>query len=431
MGATEGINTPTLAGQTTIKVGYSHHAMYYRGHSATSSQAKASTYLRSTGTMSTSPVVTANAEKSGNAFDALRVAAALAVLYSHSYALYGLPEPAPLAGQTWGSLAVAFFFAVSGFLVCQSWQRDPHMLRFAARRALRIFPGLCVVVLLTALIIGAAFTSFPLAKYLSSSSPWVYIATGVLGLGSPPLTGVFEYNPYPVSTNGSLWTLKYELIMYASLAVFGRFVNRAHLKRVCACAFAFFGSLWLFLTLTGQADLAVPFVWRLGIEIYVARVAYLGAFFFAGASFYLNFSRISLSPLVALGLIIAAVMIPNRVVVMLMLWLAVPYLVIVFAFKAPAIFRKVNGFDYSYGIYIYAFPIQQMLSPLGVRLGWPWSVVLLTSVAATITSAAISWHCIEEPALRLKRFIRARRQQSPTGAALVATQDMVDTTRLR
>ena len=60
-----------------------------------------------------------------NSFDFLRVSAALLVLYSHSFALVGLPEPTPMAGQFYGGLAVALFFAMSGYLVCQSWVRDP------------------------------------------------------------------------------------------------------------------------------------------------------------------------------------------------------------------------------------------------------------------------------------------------------------------
>lgn len=110
-----------------------------------------------------------------NAFDFLRIFAASAVLYSHSYALYGLPEPYPLPGQTYGSLAVALFFSISGFLVCQSWMNDPSFSRFFIRRALRIFPGLLVVVILTALVIGPLFTTLTLQEYFASGTAWNYI----------------------------------------------------------------------------------------------------------------------------------------------------------------------------------------------------------------------------------------------------------------
>ena len=348
-----------------------------------------------------------SSEKSGNAFDALRVAAALAVLYSHSFILYGLPEPVPMAGQALGSLAVALFFAVSGFLICQSWERDPHLGRYAARRALRILPGLWVVVLLTALVVGALYTTASLSGYFGSFSPWRYIATGGLAMGSPKLLGVFESNPLPSATNGSLWTLKYEIIMYLLLGILGRYLPGATLKAKCSVAFLVCAGLWLFFATKGYQKVALPFAWRLGTEIYLDRMAYLGAFFFAGACSHLYFERIRLSRALALILIAPLPFIDHPVLVMALLWFVVPYGVLVFAFKAPAICRKMNGFDYSYGIYIYAFPIQQIVSLLGRAHQWSWGIVLVVSALATVLLAALSWNYVERPALRLKRFIAA------------------------
>lgn len=344
-------------------------------------------------------------EKSGNAFDALRMLAAMAVLYSHSFALYGLPEPLLLAGQSFGSLAVALFFSVSGFLICQSWERDPHFGRYAARRALRIFPGLWFVVLITALLIGAIFTTVSLADYFGSASPWRYIVTGSLALGSPKLIGVFEDNPFPLSTNGSLWTLKYEIIMYVLLAVLGRLSAGSRMKLKCGLALLVFASMWLVFVTSGQKNVPVPFVWRLGAEIYLDRIGYLGAFFFAGACAYLYFDRIYLSRLVATIVPIGLYFVDNSVLVMVTLWAAVPYIALVFAFKAPLVFRKVNGHDYSYGIYIYAFPLQQIISQIGTQYQWSWAQVLALSTVATASAAALSWHYVEKPALRLKKYI--------------------------
>lgn len=346
-----------------------------------------------------------SSEKSGNAFDALRVAAALAVLYSHSFILYGLPEPVPMAGQALGSLAVALFFAVSGFLICQSWERDPHLGRYAARRALRILPGLWVVVLLTALVVGALYTTASLSGYFGSFSPWRYIATGGLAMGSPKLLGVFESNPFAFATNGSLWTLKYEIIMYVLLGILGRYLPRATLKAKCTLAFVFCALLWLFFAMHGYQKVALPFVWRLGVEVYFDRMAYLGAFFFGGACAHLYFKRIYLSRALALILVVPLPFIDNAVLMMVMLWFVVPYVMLVAAFKAPAVCRKMNGFDYSYGIYIYAFPVQQIVSQMGVERQWSWGTVLVVSTLATILLAALSWNYVEKPALRLKRFI--------------------------
>jgi len=344
-------------------------------------------------------------EKAGNAFDALRVMAALAVLYSHSYALYGLPEPTPIAGQSFGSLAVALFFSVSGFLICQSWERDPQWGRYAARRALRILPGLWVVVLLIALVVGAACTTASLSSYFGSSSPWRYIANAGMALGSPTLLGVFENNPFPAATNGSLWTLKYEILMYVLLGLLGRCFGGVGLKAKYSAAFVVCAAVWLFFALNGYTKVAVPFVWRLGTELYVDRMAYLGVFFFGGACAHLYFNRIVLIRWLALALLIPLFLIDNAVLAMAMLWFVVPYAMLTFAFKAPALFRKLNGFDYSYGIYIYAFPIQQIVSRAGGERQWSWEMVLLVSTVVTVSAAALSWNFVEKPALRLKRFI--------------------------
>lgn len=345
-------------------------------------------------------------KKPGNAFDALRVISALTVLYSHSFALYGLPEPEPVAGQLLGRLAVTLFFSISGYLICQSWERDPQLGRYAARRALRILPALWVVVILTALVIGALCTTASLSDYFGSVSPWRYMAVGMTAMGSPPLLGVFEQNPFPGSVNGSLWTLKYEIIMYLILGLLGRFAPGS-LKAKCSVAFVFFAAAWLLICALGYQKVAVPYLWHLSIELYPYRIAYLGAFFFAGACAHLYFHRIRLSWAAALVMAVALPFIQSEMLAMVMLWIAVPYIALVFALKAPPVFQKINGFDYSYGIYIYAFPIQQIVSHIGQQHHWSWGTVLVISLLCTIVAAALSWHYIEKPALRMKGAIAA------------------------
>lgn len=143
----------------------------------------------------------------------------------------------------------------------------------------------------------------------------------------------------------------------------------------------------------------MPFVWRLHTEFYGERIAYLGAFFFAGATMYLHFQRVPLSGWFASALGVATLVVPDSIVAMLLLWVALPYMAIVFAFKAPVLFRKINGADYSYGIYIYAFPIQQSVGLIGHQQGWSWLAELFIASGITLMLAGASWHCIEKPAL--------------------------------
>jgi len=349
-----------------------------------------------------------------NAFDALRIIAALAVLYSHSFALYGLPEPAPLAGQTLGSLAVALFFSLSGYLVCQSWCSDPDVLRFTMRRALRIFPGLIVVVLMTACVIGLLVTNLSATEYLQSAEVYHFIVKGVLALGSPTLPGVFDQNPYPGTTNGSLWTLRYEIIMYIVLALTGKFFGRNHFRWACPLMFCVCALTWALAAYVGAKNVQIPLVWHV-TELYLDRIAYLGAFFFAGACMLIYLDRVFLSRFAAIVAVGAVAFVPSPTIVMIMLWLIVPYVVCTIAFRSPDWMTKANGYDYSYGIYIYAFPIQQIFSLVGSQHRWTWLSVLASSALVTFLAAAASWYYVEKPALSFKHLI-ARVRVAPTAA---------------
>lgn len=347
--------------------------------------------------------------RSENCFDFIRVAAALAVLYSHSFALIGRPEPQPIAGQTFGSLAVALFFAISGFLVCQSWSRDPSPGRFAGRRALRIIPALLVVVILTALVIGPIFSTLSLKEYFLNKKSWSYIPYTLFFLGVPPLPGLFEDNYFPNSNNGSLWTLRYEVLMYAVLAMAGNCLPRSKLKFACITLLFVFSVAWIGLTAGKLTPYQIPFVWRLGTELYGDRIFNLGAFFFAGCCIYLYFEKIRISLLFAVFLIIISIIITDKNIATPILWIALPYGAVAFAYRAPSAFQKMNGFDCSYGIYIYAFPVQQIVSHTLTDVSERWFTSLVISALITIILAALSWHFIERPALSLKDSLISKR----------------------
>jgi len=93
-----------------------------------------------------------------NNFNLVRLAAATAVVVSHSFALAtGDPAAEPLwstLGITLGGLAVVAFFMTSGYLVGGSLLSNGQPIRFAVARALRIYPGLWVALLLTVFVLG-------------------------------------------------------------------------------------------------------------------------------------------------------------------------------------------------------------------------------------------------------------------------------------
>ncbi len=151
-----------------------------------------------------------------NNFDFLRLLAAMMVLYSHQYALLGHAQPPALPGVSFGELGVCIFFSISGYLVTQIWTRDPNVIRFAAKRFLRIWPGLFIATCFCALVIGLIATDLPWLAYLRSPEMHGYFTSLRMKMQFS-LPGVFLGIPFPRAINGSLWTIPPEVSCYIAL----------------------------------------------------------------------------------------------------------------------------------------------------------------------------------------------------------------------
>ena len=170
-------------------------------------------------------VIHAEPGNRSNNLNLLRLVAAYAVLISHAWPIVhgpGTEEPLKAAtGYTLGTIAVMVFFGLSGFLITASWQRSPAPWRFLARRAQRLLPGLWVVLLLSAAVMGPLVGTMPLSDYLSDPGFWKFLLRNALVLPiEPELPGVFVDNPYPAAA-GSIWTLHYEALCYAGVMAAG------------------------------------------------------------------------------------------------------------------------------------------------------------------------------------------------------------------
>ena len=154
------------------------------------------------------PRLSARSASRDNVFDVLRLAAAMAVLFSHCYPLTGRDEPVlGVTGETLGDIGVSVFFAISGFLVTRSFMLDSRPRAFAAKRALRLLPALIVCVWLLALVLGPLTTTLPLSDYLTTPQTWIYpLRSSLLVTFAGHLPGVFGSNPLPDAVDGSLWT---------------------------------------------------------------------------------------------------------------------------------------------------------------------------------------------------------------------------------
>ena len=323
-----------------------------------------------------------------NNFDALRISAALAVLVSHAVPLTEGPRiPQPLVilsrGQTdLGSVAVLVFFVISGYLVTQSFDRAPVAQRFLKARCLRIFPALFVALMLTAVLLGPTFTTLSIRAYFVDPDSVRY----VLGNASLlriryNLPGVFESNPTRLIVNGSIWTLPYEFLMYLGVLALGKL--KLLRPRVVLVLLA----------------IVLVLSWQWVGGDYVS----FGAPFLSGATLYLWRDRIPLNwhlaalSAVALG---ASLLTKGfRIAFALFGAYLVIYLAIAPSVRLPDLARR--G-DLSYGVYVFAWPIQQSASYiLGASVTWYTNI--LVSLPVVLGLAALSWHFVEKPALALKR----------------------------
>ena len=342
------------------------------------------------------------AEGHDNNFNLIRFIAASVVLFSHSFALTGneLREPLRrLYHFNMGDVAVLVFFSISGFLVCRSLLRYGDVVGFVLARMLRILPGLLVANLFAVFAIGASYTQLSLSAYLHNVQTYEYLWRNTKLLFSSiqyRLPGVFADVPYPEIVNGSLWSLRPEIKLYLWLALIGiglkLFASRLNPLRT-ACLF---GAL----TMLCIVDYLFDYQKSGGAEMRET----LSILFFIGATFAAASKWIRLDTRVALlllGVLLATACFANVVVFGITLTLGYLVLCVAYIPKGRALTFNRLG-DYSYGIYIYAFPVQQAvaasfpgISPLQMSL-LAFPIVLLLSIA--------SWYAIEKPMLAFKRY---------------------------
>jgi peptidoglycan/LPS O-acetylase OafA/YrhL len=336
-----------------------------------------------------------------NNFDALRLLAALAVLVSHAFALAGHGQPM-IGSAELGETAVWVFFGISGFLIAQSWVLEPRLWHYLAKRALRILPALIVVVLLTVLVLGAVATSLSTSDYYSRWATWAYALKNSLLVQTSTLPGVFTDNPYPQQVNGSLWTLAPESWAYLGIAALG-LVHGLRYR-------------WL-PPLVAVALMAWPHD-PTGLLEFPKHVWMLQAFA-VGTSLYVWRDHLPWHGAIAAVLVGAFALAPGYSAQVALAVIAVPYAAIYLAYRAPAFLRGITDRgDFSYGIYLYAWPVGQAVVALWPGVG-SWGLIAV-SLPITCVLAVASWHVVERPALALKRRLPGARRDPRAGHTLLA-----------
>ncbi|WP_133660647.1 acyltransferase [Paraburkholderia sp. BL10I2N1] len=338
--------------------------------------------------------------RGNNNADLLRLIAATAVIWGHAYAL--VPEPGVneplrnLLGFDYsGSLAVKVFFFLSGILVTNSWLTKPSAIRFASARIFRIFPLLIVSSIATIVIMGPALTSMSVSEYFHHRGELMQV------LLHPyieyTLPGVFEHALYS-HVNGSIWTIKYELMLYALLLGAG----------MCGLfRFKLVGALVLL------AVIVVCLIWPDGITAIglpnVNMGGRLPAFFAFGALLAVHKERVRIDGRLCIGLIVLALAVRHGpafefafLPAFFITGLWIMSLDVVKAIRPPG--------DFSYGVYVFGWPLQNTFANLFPKSGIHGNQVM--TFACALFLAIISWILVEKPCIALGRKIPSFLQRS-------------------
>jgi len=358
------------------------------------------------------PSISAALNGSDNALNLIRLVLASIVIVSHAFPLGGWGEDPVLRwtqGQAnAGGIAVIGFFAISGYLIAKSGLRT-DVVQFLWHRFLRIFPAFWVVLILTAFILGPILwmtMGRPLADYftLGPGGPFAYVTENwTLRLGTWGIHDVLAGTPYGIVVNGSvfngsLWTLWYEWVCYLIIAAFVLFGVLRRAKWIVALAAGFFLILQIAETVSpGAVTAVVPWF----ESMYVVN---LGLPFLVGSTIAIYSRHVPFDNWFGIG---ALLMVGGTLVFggfSTLGSLAGPYAVLWLAARLPQSFKRVGAKnDYSYGVYIYGFVVEQVVAFIGVqRFGWLPYVVL--SLVLAFAMAWLSWHLVEKRALRLKAW---------------------------
>ena len=339
-----------------------------------------------------------------NNFNLIRLAAALSVLAGHSVGVLGLPPEREFffdrLGVSLAEIAVDVFFVTSGFLVAASLVNRRSVVEFAWARALRIFPALWVMLILTVFALAPALTSLSLDDYLASSTTREYFVKGATLIGGVrySLPDVFETLLLKGEFNGSLWTLPIEVRMYLYLALGWLLLSLApRIRPRAAALIAPVVLAALFATVVSARLSDSPLN---GGDIRVMMFAY-------GVALYFWRDRIVIDGRVMAALAAALLLASmNRTSFFLVYLVCLAPLTLCLAYVPGGGVRRFNRLgDYSYGVYIYAFPIQQTLAL--IFPGMSLIAMILISASITLLVAWLSWTLIERRALALKEDFAA------------------------
>lgn len=342
--------------------------------------------------------------KHDNNFDALRIFAALCVIFAHNFNIYGLPEPIILKASdhyrviAFGILGVSVFFTISGYLIAQSLCSTSSLKNFAIRRVARIYPGY---------LVNLFFIVVIFAPFISKLSVWEYFysATNIhssrflkalLIFKVPELPGVFTENHDKNLVNPPLWTMWWEVRCYFVIAFLywwqGGFDKKTFF--LIPLSLIIF-NIFLYPPIPEASD----------ASIYCTLFA-LGACYYI----YKDFLKLKITYFLFLTAIMVAMVVFNSILIpdfsdyIIPLYMLVISYIVIFIGLFNNWLKVVGKYgDFSYGLYIYAWPIQQQVAFYYKFDQVNFIPFCIVNLVATLIMAMLSWHFVEKPVLRMVR----------------------------
>lgn len=321
-------------------------------------------------------------------FDYMRLVLSSLVIVWHSFSVTGVGYGVVFGylgifGELLFPMILGMFFALSGFLVAGSLERCKTLISFMGLRLIRIYPALAVEVLLSAFLIGPLLTSVSLQEYFTSPTFFSYM-WNVLGHIHYQLPGLFLDNPKANIVNSQLWTVPWELACYVSLAVL--VLIRARKWPIIFVLVMLGGAVFIstFDSVPRGTRLVITFLGGISVYYYRSKIPWHFGFF-----------------LLALAIAFTAAWFRQQG----LLLICIPYMTVYLGLCNPVRLSIVQGADYSYGMYLYGYVIQQALYQT-LPLAHLWYMNAILSILVAAAFAAFSWHSIEKPALRLRPYVK-------------------------
>jgi peptidoglycan/LPS O-acetylase OafA/YrhL len=338
-------------------------------------------------------------ERFQNNYDFLRLFAAFSIIFYHSFSLLHQAGSEPLMQLTKGRLnfsliGLSIFFCISGFLIAKSAARSPGVVNYLWKRFLRIQPLLIVTCILT-VFICVFFSNLSAKDYFSNRHTWSYFRNimPVFGLQFT-LPGVFVHNIAEHGVNGSLWTLILEERLYILMSII--FLLRKKYKSYIVLFIAVLNFFYLANRFFFDGEMvryftSLPFFYAL-LFLNSAALYFLKINFSNSLFFFVSFSLVAF---------ITGVLFPS---LNFLYFFSIPVLVNSVA-QIKGITNHAGKYgDFTYGIYVFSFPVQQMFIAAGVVKENPFALFLYT-IVIVFPMAVLSWNLVEKKCLKLKKLV--------------------------